>query len=136
VPFPAVTSDTFPARSALSLRRCLIVVLCLTATALLAARNFPQDARFGELTRFSYPYATIGDKTLRMSPGAKIYNEQNLIIMPAAMRQQGAVLYRLDNAGALSAIWLLTAQEAASYASKSAPKPAPKPDSESGQTPR
>ena len=69
----------------------------------------------GKLTAFTYPYASIGGKALRMSPGAKIYNEQNLIIMPAAMRQQAKVLYRLDNAGFLSAIWLLTEHEAAAF---------------------
>jgi hypothetical protein len=91
-----------------------------------AARNLPRDARFGKLTAFTYPYASIGGKTLRMSPGAKIYNEQNLIIMPAAMRQQAKVLYRLDTAGSLSAIWLLTEHEAAPYERRFPPvKPAP-----------
>jgi hypothetical protein len=86
-----------------------------------AARDLPRDARFGKLTAFSYPYASIGGKALRMSPGAKIYNEQNLIIMPAAMRQQAKVLYRLDTAGSLSAIWLLTEREAAAFERRSLP---------------
>jgi hypothetical protein len=103
-------------------------VLALTASPGegFAARNFPRDARFGKLTAFTYPYASIGGKALRMSPGAKIYNEQNLIIMPAAMRQQAKVLYRLDNAGSLSAIWLLTEHEAAAFERRFPPvKPAP-----------
>jgi hypothetical protein len=136
VPSSAVARNAVPARSAPSLRWCLIAILCLTATALFAARSFPQDARFGKLTRFSYPLATIAGKTLRMGPGAKIYNEQNLIIMPAAMRQEAAVLYRLDNAGELSAIWILTAQEAKSYAAKSPPKPPAKPEAPTGGTPK
>jgi hypothetical protein len=74
----------------------------------------------------SYAIATIEGKALCMSPGAKIYNEHNPLIMPAAMRQQAAVLYRLDTAARLSAIWLLTPQEAAAHApeSKRRPKPA------------
>jgi len=80
-----------------------------------AARNLPKDARFGKLTDFVHPYAKISGKVLRMGPGARIYNEQNLIIMPAALQKQAKILYRLDNGGELSAIWILTAQEAAPY---------------------
>lgn len=113
---------------------CLAGLACALAfgalaAAALAARNLPKDARFGKLTEFAHPYATISGKSLRLTPGAKIYNEQNLIIMPAAMRRQAKVLYRLDTSGSLSAIWILTEQEAAAYDRGSFnPKPAPKPE--------
>lgn len=103
-----------------------------------AARNLPKDARYGKLTEFSYPYAKIAGKVLHMSPGAKIYNEQNLIILPVAMRAPARVLFRLDNAGELSAIWILTAQEAAAYdrapfKTKPLPAPAASPGSSSAK---
>ncbi len=116
----------FARRAAVVLLLGFVLALTATPGEGFAARNFPRDARFGKLTAFTYPYASIGGKALRMSPGAKIYNEQNLIIMPAAMRQQAKVLYRLDNAGSLSAIWLLTEHEAAAFERRlPSVKPAP-----------
>lgn len=112
------------ARRRVARLRCLLASVALLGCALAAAtfpdaasaaRTLPKDASFGKLTAFAYPYASIGGKTWRMSPGAKIYNEQNLIIMPAAMRQRAKVLYRLDSAGSLSGIWLLTESEAAAF---------------------
>ena len=106
-------------------RHATVIALlgCVVVSAVAsAARDLPRNALY------AYPFANIGGKALRMSPGAKIYNEQNLIIMPAAMRQQAKVLYRLDNAGALSAMWLLTEHEAAPFEAR-LPKPVkPKPD--------
>jgi hypothetical protein len=78
-------------------------------------RQLPRDAHFGEMTRFAYPQATIGKRTFRMAPGARIYNHQNLTITPSAMPPQAKVLFRVDAAGQLSGVWLLTAQEAAKY---------------------
>jgi hypothetical protein len=78
-------------------------------------RQLPKDAHYGQMTRFSYPLASINKHTFRMAPGARIYNHQNLTITPAAMPPQAQVLFRVDAAGQLSSIWLLTAQEAARY---------------------
>jgi hypothetical protein len=73
----------------------------------------PANARYGELKDLRYPQAQIGDKVLRLGPGAKIYNPQNLIIMPATAPSQASVLYRLDINGEITEMWLLTAEEAA-----------------------
>ena len=73
----------------------------------------PADARYGELKAFQHPQARIGDKVLRLAPGAKIYNTQNLIIMPVGMPQQASVLYQLDINGEIIELWLLTPAEAA-----------------------
>ena len=113
----------------------MLVLGPLTGVAY-AARNLPKDAHYGKLTEFSHPYAKIAGKVLHMSPGAKIYNEQNLIILPVAMRAPARVLFRLDNAGELSAIWILTAQEATAYdrapfKTKPLPAPAARPGSAS-----
>ena len=73
----------------------------------------PGDARYGELKAFQHPQARIGDKVLRLAPGAKLYNTQNLIIMPVGMPQQASVLYRQDTSGDIIELWLLTPAEAA-----------------------
>ena len=73
----------------------------------------PGDAHYGELKAFQHPQARIGDKVLRLAPGAKLYNTQNLIIMPVSMPQQASVLYRQDTSGDIIELWLLTPAEAA-----------------------
>ncbi len=91
-------------------------------------RQLPKDARFGEMTRFAYPQVTISKHTFHMGPGARIYNQQNMTIVPAAMPPRANVLFKLDTAGHLSGVWLLTAQEAARYKKSSTPwTPEPKP---------
>lgn len=96
------------------------LVAALLASALLfwtplahSARQLPADAHFGQITGFQYPLVAFGSRVLRMGPGARIYNQQNLIIVPAAMPHRAAVLFKLDFQGQISGIWLLTAQEAA-----------------------
>ena len=82
----------------------------------MAERTFPQKAKRGEMKAFQYPNMKIGDKTLRLSAGSRIYNEQNFIIMPASLQKQAAqIMYATDIGGELSEVWLLTAEEARKY---------------------
>ncbi|HWH48571.1 MAG TPA: hypothetical protein VN664_12270 [Burkholderiales bacterium] len=96
-----------------------IVVAMIAAIWILpafAARTFPEKAVRGEMKAHNYPYMKIGGKTLRLPPGGKIFNEQNLIIMPASLPSQTAqIMYTTDMNGDLSRVWLLTAEEAARY---------------------
>ena len=78
-----------------------------------AARDFPQDALRGTLTAHAYPNYRIGSATYRLAPGGRIFNEQNLIVMPASLPARKAeIMYRLDYQGYLSEVWLLTREEA------------------------
>ena len=80
------------------------------------ARTFPEKAVRGEMKAHNYPYMKIGGKTLRFPPGGRIFNEQNLIIMPASLQSQTAqIMYTTDMNGDLSRVWLLTTEEAARY---------------------
>ena len=71
-----------------ALRRIAIValgvVLSVGVQVIPAARSLPDDATFVEAAEFSYPYVKIGNQVLRLAAGARIYNEQNLIVMPVA----------------------------------------------------
>jgi hypothetical protein len=88
------------------------------------------------MTRFAYPQVVISKKTFHMAPGARIYNLQNMIIMPVAMPPRANVLFEVDTAGHLSGIWLLTAQEAARYKKPVLPtKVPPKPPEVSPKPP-
>jgi hypothetical protein len=89
----------------------LCAVCC--ATSAMAERNFPQNARRGEMKAFQFPYMKIGDKTLHLSAGSRIYNQQNFIVMPASLQTQSAqIMFATDIGGELSEVWLLTAEEA------------------------
>jgi len=113
-----------------------LLALCALGFAAGAAaeRIFPPNAQRGEMKAFAYPQMKIGDKILRLSAGSRIYNEQNLIIMPASLQRQSAqVIYAMDINDQLSAVWLLTAAEIKKYPLKVQTKPTPKPATESGR---
>jgi hypothetical protein len=99
------------------LAACLIAVtsaVALKSGVAEAVRSFPPNAQRGELKAHQYPYYTIGKRTYRMGAGGRIYNEQNLIAMPASVqRQTGHVMYATDIGGNLHRLWFLTAEEAA-----------------------
>ncbi|HVY07280.1 MAG TPA: hypothetical protein VHB46_15010 [Burkholderiales bacterium] len=93
-----------------------VVMATCCAMAAWADRTFPQTARRGDMKAFQYPAMKIGDKVLRLSPGSRIFNEQNLLILPVALQKQYApVMYLLDMQGDLSQVWLLSAEEAKQY---------------------
>ena len=102
---------------------CFAAILVLAgATQALAERNFPEQAKRGNMQAYKYPSMKISDKVYRLSPGCRIFNRHNLIIMPASLQvQTGSVMYMLDINGDLARIWLLTAEEAA----RLPPAPAP-----------
>ena len=109
---------------------CLIA-LCAVCCAMpaIAERNFPENARRGEMKAFQYPYMKISDKvsekTFHMSAGSRIFNEQNFIVMPASLQKQTAqIIFTTAIGGELSQVWLLTAEEAKKYPLKSIPPPA------------
>lgn len=60
-----------------------------------------------------YPQIEIEGKTRRLSPGARIWNEDNLIQMPASLRGSNFVVnYTENDQGEIDRVWILTADEA------------------------
>ena len=95
-----------------------------------AERNFPQTAMRGDMKAFKYPAIKIGDRSYRLSPGSRIYNKQNLIIMPVAVQNTPTpIMYMLDTRGDVSQVWLLTATEALLHPPTRAPIPVNPPPS-------
>ena len=88
-----------------------------------AARSFPQNARRGTITEHQYPHYKIDSSVYRIAAGGRIFNQHNLIIMPASFYGKAEVMYRLDINGELSAIWLLTREEAAMHPNPNTPRP-------------
>ncbi len=90
------------------------IVILAGATQAFAERTFPQQAKRGDLQAYQYPSLEIGGKVYKLSPGSRIFNHANLIIMPASLQAKTApVMYQLDINGQVSRVWLLTREEAA-----------------------
>lgn len=60
-----------------------------------------------------HPEIVIEGKLRRLAPGARIWNSENLIEMPAALNVSGATVnYTEDADGAIDRVWILTPDEA------------------------
>jgi hypothetical protein len=118
---------------ALSLKLFQRVAIVLTlgfalfayATAAPAARQLPKDAKFAKAAQFNHPYFKIGSQILRLAVGSRIYNQQNLIIMPVAAPAKANVLYKTDSNGEISEVWILSDEDAKPYLDR-LPRPPPK----------
>jgi hypothetical protein len=95
----------------------LLALLCAALLALPALafdRSFPPAALRGKMTPGYYPDLTLDGKARKLSPSARIFNQDNMIEMPAALRGSNIVVnYTVDGAGDIDRIWILTADEAA-----------------------
>ena len=94
------------------------ISLWLYTSVALADRQLPNDATLAKAATFAYPNLTANGKTLRISVGSRIYDQNNRIIMPVAVPAKINVLFKTDLNGEVSRIWIITDQEAAAYAKK------------------
>lgn len=105
---------------------CVLAAVALHAQAF--ERPFPEKAKRGAMTPDNYPRVLINDKQRHLSAGARIWSQDNLIVMPASIRGEDIpVLYTEDNTGDIDRIWMLTSDEVKRIADKPAPKPLPAP---------
>lgn len=89
----------------------LLLVVPLRGRA--AAREIPAEAKRGSLTPGWFPDITLDGKPRRLAPSARIFNQDNLIEVPAALRGRDlAVCYTENAEGDIDRVWLLTAEEA------------------------
>ncbi|MBJ7314327.1 hypothetical protein H7U20_29675 [Rugamonas sp. CCM 8940] len=77
-------------------------------------RPFPPDALRGKMTPGYFPDIFIDGKPRRLAAGARVFNQDNMIAMPATLRGSGiAVNYTVDAAGMIERVWILNDDEAA-----------------------
>ena len=89
----------------------LSAVLAIPAMAF--ERPFPAPTKRGHLAPGAYPEIAIDGKLRRLAPGARIWNENNLIEMPAALRGSDLMVnYTEDSQGEIDRVWILTPEEA------------------------
>jgi hypothetical protein len=76
-------------------------------------REVPADAKRGDLTISLPPQVTLDGNADRLSPGARIRNTQNLMVLSGTLAgQELPVVYRRDSAGLIHEVWILSADEA------------------------
>ncbi|MNR87785.1 hypothetical protein D3C72_186850 [compost metagenome] len=103
---------------------CALALVTLSAQAF--DRPFPDIAKRGVMTPANYPAVIINEKTRTLSAGARIWNQDNMIEMPSALRgSEMAVNYTESDTGDIDRIWILTADEAKRTLPLLPVKPAP-----------
>lgn len=97
-------------------RRSFLIVLLTTICALPAwafERPFPANAKRGEMSPGRYPEIVIDGKTRRLSVGARIWSQKNLLVLPAYLKGDDlTVNYTEDFQGEINRVWILTPAEA------------------------
>lgn len=95
-------------------QRFLIILLLSTVATISTAfdREFPASAKRGSMTPAPYPSITIDGVLRNLSPGARIWNQDNMIEMPTALRGNNLdVKYTENNDGDIDRIWILNHEE-------------------------
>ena len=89
----------------------LIALLAVPAAAQL--RTIPQDAQRAEVRHVQNNIVELNGRPAQLAPGAQIRDVSNRIIVPTALPAGALVKYRLDGAGLVREVWILSPQEAA-----------------------
>ena len=76
-------------------------------------RTFPKDAKRGELVILSAPDIAIDSKPDRLSPGVRIRDARNNLVLSGTLANQRLLVnYVRDNIGLVQNVWVLTGDEA------------------------
>ncbi|MBX3656868.1 MAG: hypothetical protein KF740_00380 [Ramlibacter sp.] len=102
---------------------CSGTLFCTEALAQGIRREAPAEVKRGELVITQPPEVTLDGKPDRLSPGARIRNTQNLLVLSGSVVGQTLpVVYRRDSAGLIHEVWVLTADEASRLEGANGPK--------------
>jgi hypothetical protein len=92
----------------------IVLMAPLLPAAAQMPRNFPANALRGELQVLQPPEVLINGRPSRLSPGARIRGENNLLVMSATLVDRRTLVhYTLDDHGLVKDVWLLTPAERA-----------------------
>ncbi|MCE2916268.1 MAG: hypothetical protein ACOVOT_10070 [Rubrivivax sp.] len=105
------------------MNRCVpgpaLLALGLAFSALAASgqtlqRPFPAHAFRGELVVMQPPTAVLNGSSVKLAPGSRIRNADNLLVLSGTLAGQRLLVhYTLDASGLLQDAWILSAAEAA-----------------------
>lgn len=99
-------------------RRSFLLTLLTSAAAAVTLpasafnRSFPELAKRGRMTPGPFPQVVIDGRSRQLTPGARIWNEQNLTETPASIRGSDLVVnYTETDQGEIDRVWILTPEE-------------------------
>ena len=96
----------------------IFILAAASATAQTAdfkpnVRQFPAAALRGELVVVAPPDITLDGKADRLSPGSRIRDVNNMLVMSGALVNQKVVVnYVRESAGHVHEVWILNSEEA------------------------
>ena len=91
----------------------LSALLATTALADEGFRQFPKQALRGNLVVMGTPQVVLDGKPDRLSPGSRIRNTRNMIVMPSSVKGKALVVnYVREPNGLIHEVWILTEKEA------------------------
>ena len=90
-----------------------LLTVLFAASAAAQLRTIPKDAQRGQIRHVQANVVVLNEQEVQLSPAAQIRDTSNRIIMPTALPAGSLVKYRLDSAGKLREVWILTPEEAA-----------------------
>jgi len=115
------------------MRRAWVLAAALAFAAASQAqlqRFLPTDGRYGELQgqqQQPLPLVRIDEKTLRLAPGGRIYDQSNRSIVHGSLPDAAPVWFVQDMNGDIARLWILLPGESERMKPAPAPAPAPKP---------
>ncbi len=75
-------------------------------------RNFPANAKRGEMNVVAPPMITMNGQPDRLSPGARIQNMNRMLVLTGSLVNQPVVVnYTRDNLGQVQQVWILNSEE-------------------------
>jgi hypothetical protein len=75
-------------------------------------RRFSDKAERADFVVTQWPNVTINGSAQRLAAGSRIFNERNMIVMPASLTGQKYVVnYTKDLDGSVRDVWILTNEE-------------------------
>lgn len=75
-------------------------------------RPFPKDALRGEMVVHAAPTISMDGKPDRLSPGARIRDANNMLVLSGALVEQPLVVnYLRENTGLVHQVWILNSEE-------------------------
>ncbi|MFO1300576.1 MAG: hypothetical protein U1F17_09365 [Burkholderiaceae bacterium] len=86
-------------------------------------RSFPPAARLGRLEIRVFPEATLNGEPMRLAAGARIYDQRNMIVMPASLSGSFDALVERDPVGNVGRVWILTPDELAAAQARERERP-------------
>lgn len=87
--------------------------LCTTAMAQFAPRNFPPNVLRGAMVITNPPELAMNGTPERLSPGARIRNTNNMLVMSGALVGQNLLVnFVREPNGMVHEVWILTPDEA------------------------